>query len=638
MEKQKTDSALTPTDRRRKACLQLLELIHDIRSKRTDTGETDWDPTSVNEESQIFTTDNGKREHFDDTIFDSIDTLSIITRLNECKRFFEQTGNWDHLTLTPLYITKLTHTLLSDDRVLSESAHIHLVHLMKTGPDISLIVSTVFRILRRSQSDMNDEAWSCWLTVLCLSNDYGLWSSLSHDWTDADWMAVFSHRWMIQIHLPLAVTRLIRLLERFHENSPFSVRRSSSLVRAFNKSNNFVTGLVHRIQSDQRQFSADERWTLFSAALLCCAAEDKPIPRCIVNKVSEFVGSMEFEFSDFMKSFSPYVKILDERKPRFASSLPLPLLCERLVREVLTRKNVALIQCLPQLFVCSDSATFIGFLHPFIIRGFGSVLLQHADSEFQSVVFRIFLFMLPNVTDWESFFAALSVYRLVPSSQIVETASAFLQLYLVGCFLLDEIDHLLSFVSRLSEYSINTASLQSVLRLFRLLIRLKSMPRPDIRIESSSVFWALVMACLDKFRFSLPLTFFDACFGTLENECQTHLTTKIPSEQGPLPTRELDSMNSSARIVSREGAKEAVLDLISDHLLPHILDSSRSPVSAYRSLSLAMLSKIFVPANSERILDWCRLGVVEFKSPHCLKLFTINGMGSVCMPKFGLYA
>ncbi|KAK2946855.1 hypothetical protein BLNAU_18234 [Blattamonas nauphoetae] len=611
LEEQNTDSALTPSDRRRKACLQLLEMIHNIRSKRTDTGETDWDPTSFFENPQTDSTDEGNSDHFDDTIFDSIEPLSIMTRLNECETHFTHAGNWDHLTLTPLYITKLTHILLSDDHLLSESAHIHLFHLLKTAPDRIMVVSTVFPVLRRSQSDMNDEATLFWLLVLRLSNDYGLWSSLNHNWTDADWMAVFSHKWMSQIHLPLAVTRLIRLLERFQENPPFSFQRSSSLVRSFNKSNNFVNGLVHRIKFDQRQFSADETSSLFSAAVLCCAAEDRPIPRCIVDKVSEFVGSMEFDFSHFMKSFSPRMMILDERKPRFASTLPLPLLCERLVREVLTGKDVTIIQCLPQLYHCSDSATFIGFLHPFILRGFGSVFLQYADTEFQAVVFRIFLFMLNEVTDWECFFAALSIYRLVPSSQIVDAVSVCLQLYLAGNFPPHSLGHFFQFMTVLSNYSINTASLQSVVRLFRLLTRIKSTSPTDHRIEQINMFWTLLMACLDKFRSSLPLTFFDDCFKTLENECRAHLATKIPNQRGPRSTNELDAMTSFARIVSREGANKAALDVIIVPMLPNILVSSQSPVSAYRNLSLAMLSKIFVPANAERILDWCRLGVVE---------------------------
>ncbi|KAK2947122.1 hypothetical protein BLNAU_17974 [Blattamonas nauphoetae] len=610
LDDQNTDSAISPSDRRRQACLQLLELIHDIRSKRTDTGETDWDPTAVFENPQTDSTVERPRERFDDTIFDSMNLVFIYGCLKECNEIFEQTGNWHHLALTPLNVTKLTHTLLSDDPVLSDLAHIHLFHLLKTVPDQSMIVSTVFPIMRRSQREMNDQATHVWISILAYSIDLLLWDSLSHDWTDTDWIAVFSHKWMSQIHLPLAVAGLIHVLERFQENPPFSFQRSSSLVGSFNKSNNFVNGLVHRIKFDPHYFDSDKTPSLFSAVLLCCAAEDKPIPRCIVNKVSEFVGSMEFEFSEFMLSFSPYIKIL-QCKPRFASTLPLPLLCERLVREVLTGKDETLIQCLPQLFVCSDSATFIGFLHPFILRGFGSVLLRHADTEFQSVVPRIFLFRLTNVADWECFLATLSVYQLVPSSQIVETANAILQLYLAGNFTPHSLVSILSFVSMLSEYLINTASLQSVVRLYRLLTRIKSTSSTDHRIELINELWTLTMACLDKFRSSLPLTFFDACFRTLENECHTHLHSTSPHEPEQLPTRELNSMNSFARIVNREGVNKAVLDAIIVPMLPHILDSSLSPVSAFRNLSLPMLSKIFVPANAERVLDWCRLGVVE---------------------------
>ncbi|KAK2948895.1 hypothetical protein BLNAU_16238 [Blattamonas nauphoetae] len=121
---QKTEFLITQTYQRRKACLQLLELIHDIRSKRTDTGETDWDPNSVFKEPETRLSEGNTEGPWcagvTDAIFEkespsSIDPMDIYACLKECNDIFKHTGNWHHLTLTPQSVTKLTHTLLSDD-------------------------------------------------------------------------------------------------------------------------------------------------------------------------------------------------------------------------------------------------------------------------------------------------------------------------------------------------------------------------------------------------------------------------------------------------------------------------------------------------------------------------------------------
>ncbi|KAK2956171.1 hypothetical protein BLNAU_8951 [Blattamonas nauphoetae] len=215
------------------------------------------------------------------------------------------------------------------------------------------------------------------------------------------------------------------------------------------------------------------------STLLCCAVDNRPIPPCIVNKVSEFVRSVEFDFSHFMLSFSPHLLILDERKPRFAATLPLPLLCERLVHEVLTGNDESLIQCLPKLHLCSDSASFFCFIHPFIIRGLGSIILQHADKGFQATVFVLFSYLLKEARarlEWLP--TSLSVSRVIPSSQIVDTATAFLQLYFDRLTRSTFLPPLLEVIAQLSAFSISTASLQSVVRFFRLLTRLLSISHP----------------------------------------------------------------------------------------------------------------------------------------------------------------
>ncbi|KAK2944252.1 hypothetical protein BLNAU_20815 [Blattamonas nauphoetae] len=190
---------------------------------------------------------------------------------------------------------------------------------------------------------------------------------------------------------------------------PTVLEKTNFKLRWPNSSNNFVDGLVRRIQH-----------YLFSAALLCCAVDNRPIPPCIVNKVSD------------------------------------QLLC---------------------------------FIHPFIIRGLGSIILQHADKGFQATVFVLFSYLLKEARarlEWLP--TSLSVSRVIPSSQIVDTATAFLQLYFDRLTRSTFLPPLLEVIAQLSAFSISTASLQSVVRFFRLLTRLLSISHPSLRIRQMPIF------------------------------------------------------------------------------------------------------------------------------------------------------
>ncbi|KAK2961963.1 hypothetical protein BLNAU_3019 [Blattamonas nauphoetae] len=65
------ETRISPTEKRRKSCLRILTLIHEIRSRRTDTGETDWNQTPSFDSEEVNPTERVTRDHFDHTIFES---------------------------------------------------------------------------------------------------------------------------------------------------------------------------------------------------------------------------------------------------------------------------------------------------------------------------------------------------------------------------------------------------------------------------------------------------------------------------------------------------------------------------------------------------------------------------------------
>ncbi|KAK2950896.1 hypothetical protein BLNAU_14198 [Blattamonas nauphoetae] len=169
----------------------------------------------------------------------------------------------------------------------------------------------------------------------------------------------------------------------------------------------------------------------------------------------------------------------------------------------------------------------------------------------------------------------LSLNIRSPSTQIVDAASAFLQLSCTGCFLPDEIEHLLTIIVALSVMSISSASVQSVVKLFRLLTRLSSTSNTDLRIEKNSEFWTLTLACLTKFRFSVPHTFFHECFTTLDNDFATHIQEPSHGKGKKVSVGDLDFLNTIAGLISRDRVKNAVLGAITIEVRRLILVSSR---------------------------------------------------------------
>ncbi|KAK2955321.1 hypothetical protein BLNAU_9712 [Blattamonas nauphoetae] len=120
------------------------------QSQRTDTGETDWNQTPSFDSDEVDPTEGVTRDHFDHTIFDLVDQLKILLLLNECNAIFEQTGNLNHLTLTPQYLTKLSLFILSETGAFGEYAVVHLNVLLSAVVDPHEIISTVFPLLRNA--------------------------------------------------------------------------------------------------------------------------------------------------------------------------------------------------------------------------------------------------------------------------------------------------------------------------------------------------------------------------------------------------------------------------------------------------------------------------------------------------------
>ncbi|KAK2959985.1 hypothetical protein BLNAU_5182 [Blattamonas nauphoetae] len=375
------ESPISPAEQRKKSCLRILTLIHDIRSRPTDPSETDWDITPFIEQSPTLETKEVTRAHFDHTIFDSVDQYDIVRLLDESNAIFRETGNLSHLSLTQEYFTKLTHFILSETGDFGELAADHLWILLEVVPNQREIWSTVFPLLRNTFHRTNENACYSLLWIIVKELEMTeLDSVLLASWTDADWIVFFSHRWIrldsVRLFLGLMIA-VLRATIRYRQSPSTS---NLSLARLFSVNNNVIarsetlmslfsqSGYLHRFKSHS-----------ICAVSLCFAAHNEPLPSSIHDAIIHLydTGNTPTIIPRLLTVLLPFKHEI----VRFLSSFPAEFVIEKELSRMLVLFDEKSWKELILLCGCFAPENLFIFLHPFILRGLGSALLQYQMSQ-----------------------------------------------------------------------------------------------------------------------------------------------------------------------------------------------------------------------------------------------------------------
>ncbi|KAK2963543.1 hypothetical protein BLNAU_1586 [Blattamonas nauphoetae] len=205
-------------------------------------------------------------------------------------------SNLNHLSLTPTYLTKLTHFILSETGSFGTIAAEHLHTILSEAPDPVEIVSTVCPLLRNVFHRSNENACYSLIDVTFRNMEMnGMNSAILVSWADADWIAVFSHRWVRLQPLILFLRNVVDMLNN-----------GSDIVLAL---------------------------------LLCHAAQDECLPSSIHDTL------VHLHITDAFFSNLPLLIILDRfdhQIRRFISSFPADVVIEReMSRKFLIFHNIS---------------------------------------------------------------------------------------------------------------------------------------------------------------------------------------------------------------------------------------------------------------------------------------------------------
>ncbi|KAK2963542.1 hypothetical protein BLNAU_1585 [Blattamonas nauphoetae] len=589
-----SESSILHEEPRRKGSLRVLNLIHEIRSRRIETGDTDWDPTPFIDSGEFDESERVPRDHFDDTIFDLVDQYDIIQHLDKLTSVFVQTGNLNHLTLTPVYLTKLTHFILSETGSFGDTAATHLSLLLSVVPDPSEIVSTVYPLLRNAFHRSNENACSSLLIVVIRELEMKrMHSAILACWTDADWVALFTFRWIRLQSLRHFLGNMLFIITHTHQNRQSPSISSLSLVRLFSTSNN----IVPRSERLVRLFTTPEVLdhvadNIISGIVLCHAAQDERLPSSVHDAL------VHLHITDPSFSTLPLLIIFHPAKSeigRFLSSFPADVVIEKELSRMLLMFDDQIVEelCIVyDVLACTEPLTF---LHPFILRGLGSVLLQLQSSAISTEMSDILELISWNGYLTPALHESIDLFILYPSDQIVEFSIALLlDLSEKSPFSTNdpkEKQAPLKLLTTLASHSVHTASATSLNRWFNTFHRLFLNPS-----DNSD---------------ELPPFAFESLFGEANDEF-----TNFPRN---LNYSVLDRLSFELFKRSLQTAIWSIEDLSSfderkagwSNSCRGVLTDLVSPIPALRNVDLVLLTKVCVPANRDEILELCRFGVVE---------------------------
>ncbi|KAK2963544.1 hypothetical protein BLNAU_1587 [Blattamonas nauphoetae] len=317
-----SESSMSREEQGREGSLRVLNLIHEIRSRLIETGETDWDPTPFRDFANFDEPKRVPRDHFDDTIFD----ISI----------FKRTGNLNHLSLTPAYLTKLTHFILSETGSFGEIATEHLSLLLSAVPDSGEIVWTVYPLLRNAFHRSNENACNALLIIVVKELEMnGMDSVILASWTDADWIALFSHRWIRIDSLKRILPHLVKLIAYSHNPRQSPSTSDISRIRLFSSSNDITSRSERLVRLFTKPaFKNQHRRKIICGIVLCHAAMNERLPSTIHDKL------VHLHIADPSFSTIPLLFILGQSKhliSRFLSSFPADVVIEREISRTLLK-------------------------------------------------------------------------------------------------------------------------------------------------------------------------------------------------------------------------------------------------------------------------------------------------------------
>ncbi|KAK2963400.1 hypothetical protein BLNAU_1441 [Blattamonas nauphoetae] len=311
---------------------RVLNLIHEIRARRINTGETDWDATSFRDSGEFYESEIVPRDHFDDTIFDLVNRFDIIHLLIECNSIIERIGNLNHVSLTHTYLSKLTHFIISETGFFGEIAAHHLGVLLSVVPDPGEIVSTVFPLLRNAFHRSNENACYSLLCIVIKELEMDVVNKvILRNLTESDWIAVFSHRWA----------------------DHHSLGRADLYT--------FMCGFVHMCGFLTNQ----HRRNILFVITLCHAAMNERLPSSIHDTL---VHSHHTDPSFSTISLLFMIDQSNSQISRFLPSFPADIVIERELSRMLLLFDDHCVKKLSILCNLFANHEPLLFLHPFILR------------------------------------------------------------------------------------------------------------------------------------------------------------------------------------------------------------------------------------------------------------------------------
>ncbi|KAK2963518.1 hypothetical protein BLNAU_1561 [Blattamonas nauphoetae] len=608
-----SESSISREEQRRKGSLRILNLIHEIRSRRIDTSETDWDATPFRDSGNFDESEIAPRDHFDDTIFDVINQFDIGVNLYKCQSICEETGNLTHLTITQNYLTKLTHFIVSETGFFGEFAAIHLNQLLSTVPDSGEIVSTVFPLLRNAFYRSNENACISLLDVTALEMEMnGNHSMILASWTDADWIAVFSFRWIRLRSLSHFLSYMVDILRESVRCRQSPSTSSLSLLRLFSASNH-ITSQSERITRINAKPDIDNHTGshIILALILCHAVQDERLPSSLNDAM------INFHHTDPSFSTLPLLFILLPAKHqlrRFRSSFHADFVFEKELSRMLLMFDGNCVQDLCILWSFFPPRDYLMFLHPFILRGLGSVLHQYKRSKTSTTASSFMEILLLSTSRPSSHSDSVQLFVSFPSDQIVEFSIALiLDLFERSPFSTHEASKeqlSLQLITTLASHSLHTASATSLNRWFKTFHRLflTSGQKSD---EFESALWVLMTLCSSQLRLRLPPFAFDSLFGAVS---PTLLQPPVRWNAQILSQRswELFDMSLQTEMWSVEDRRKfRVEEKKRRWFSKEVLLNLVSHVPALRNIALVLLSRVCVQASRGVVLDLCRFGIVD---------------------------
>ncbi|KAK2950148.1 putative Maternal embryonic leucine zipper kinase [Blattamonas nauphoetae] len=558
----------------------------------------------------------------DETVYDLIDDSSLLVHVLQSEKMFAERKNLDHLHVTPRYVENLAQFLLSDRVLARQMSKTQLCRLLESGSEANLVCRTLFPLLRRSFFGSNEEACFVLTCVLAQALNLELYDTLIRsNWTDADWIALFSHRWtLLQDLIPASVFILAILLHLTTNHYNLSVS-TASLLRSFNQANTFVDRFSSlRIGCHLLDPPFMNVQFLAILSLACCGAENKKIPAAV--NAALFEGELSSDIHTLILNLLSHINIFELDGAQFLASFPVEFILEKLFIEILSKQpdNVVLNPSLNNsLLFIPNTVPFLVSLHPYVIRGLGSILLHYSlidlslhnpksTSEVDTTnAFSSLLWNKLCIVIESPLTIPCSLFLFCPSTQIVEMTATFFNSIVVVCRNDVALKKVLPSLWEAVCASINIASLSSLLHLLNSLRRLTKRFKHLDSVSLPEV-WATFRVCLTQLRFHLPPFAFITLFEADETECSKHLLDYQLSEKRILK-RNISDLNQFTRSLYLHDTSVAFS--VNEETLQTILFCLLSSIPAFRSTAFVILSKLCTSDNVEMVLDLCRLGVVE---------------------------